>query len=82
MLWNPWRKEYLSTLTQDKKELVQTTKILKINESNIPGLYWSLGKIIETFPEKDDVVRTVKVKTPNNHIIRPANKLHLLESSD
>ena len=43
---------------------------------------WPLGRIVETFPGQDGVVRTVKGKTPNNEFIRAANKLHLLEASD
>ena len=53
-----------------------------INESNVPRSYWCPGRIIETFSGQDGVVRAVKLKSPNNEFIRPANKLHLLEASD
>ena len=87
MLWNRWRKEYLPTLTQSKKGLVHNTNfksgdLVIINEFNVPRSYWFLGRIIETFPGQDRVARSVKVKTPNNEFIRPANKLYLLEASD
>ena len=35
-----------------------------------------IGLLAETLPGQDGVVRTVKVKTPNNEFICPANKLH------
>ena len=84
MLWNRWRKEYLPTLTQSKKGLVHKRNfkigdLVIINESNVPRSYWPLGRIIENFPGQDRVGCIVKVKTPNNVFIRPANKLYLLE---
>ena len=87
MLWNRWRKEYLATLTQRKKKLVHNRNfkigdLVIISESDVPRSYWPLGRIVETFPGQDGVVRTVKGKTPNNEFIRFANKLHLLEASD
>ena len=36
---------------------------------------------IEMYPRKDGIVRTVKVKTPNNELIRPTEKLCLLENN-
>ena len=87
MLWNRWRKEYLPTLTQCKKELVHNRNfkiedLVIINESNVPCMCWPLGRIIGIFPGQDGVVCTVKVKTPNNEFISPANKLHFVEASD
>ena len=35
-----------------------------------------IGLLAETLPGQDGVVRTVKVKTPNNEIIRLANKFN------
>ena len=37
--------------------------------------------LIEMYPRKDGIVRTVKVKTPNNELIRPSEKLYLLENN-
>ena len=36
---------------------------------------------IEMYPRKDGIVRTVKVKTLNNELIRPSEKLCLLENN-
>ena len=67
--------------------MVSNSKNLKfgdlviIQSENIPMSHWPLGRIIETYPGKDGIVRTVKVKTPNNELIRPSGKLCLLENN-
>ena len=81
MFSNQWRNEYLPTLIQRRK-WYRNSKNLKfgdlviIQSENIP-----LGRVIETYPGKNDIVRTVNVKTPNNKLIRPSRKLCLLENS-
>ena len=44
-----------------------------------PRSHWPLGRIVEVYPGKDGIVRSVKVKTPNNELIRPSGQLYLLE---
>ena len=41
---------------------------------------WSTDHVIETYPGVDGVVRLVKVKTPNNKLVRPTASLCLLEA--
>ena len=48
-----------------------------IESENIPKSHWSFGRIIETYLEKDSIVRTVKVKMPNNEPIGQSWKLYL-----
>ena len=40
---------------------------------------WLLGRILETYQGAKDVVRTMKLKTRNGEMIRPASKLAILE---
>ena len=56
--------------------------LVVIQTDNIPRSYWLLGRIIEKYPGVDGVVRTVKVKTPSNELLRPAQKLCLLEKAN
>ena len=56
--------------------------LVVIQTDNIPRSHWPLGCIIETYPGVDGVVRTVKVKTPSNDLLRPAQKLCLLEKAN
>ena len=56
--------------------------LVVIQTDNIPRSHWPLGCIIKTYPGVDGVVRTVKVKTPSNDLLRPAQKLCLLEKAN
>ena len=87
IFWHQWRKEYLPTLLERRK-WYQKSKNLKfrdlviIQSENIPRRHWALSRAIEAYPGNDGgVVRTVKVKTPNNEFIRPSGKLCLLENN-
>ena len=87
MFWHRWRKEYLPTLLEQRK-WYQKSKNLKfrdlviIQSENIPRPHWPLSRVIEAYPGNDGgIVRTVKVKTPNNEFIRPSGKLCLLENN-
>ena len=42
---------------------------------------WPLGHVIETYHEKNGIVRAGKVKTTNNELIRLSGKLVLLENN-
>lgn len=52
-----------------------------VREDNSPRLQWPLGVIVELFPGKDGIIRSVKVKTAKGVISRPVQKLHNLELS-
>ena len=40
---------------------------------------WELARIVNTFPGKDNVVRTVEVQTKDGKYVRPVAKLAKLE---
>ena len=88
MFWHVllWRKEYLPTLIQRRKWYLNSKNLkfgdlVIIQSENIPRPHWPLGRVIETYPGNDGIVRTVKVKAPNNELIRPSGKLSLLENN-
>ena len=76
MFWSRWLKEYYPTQNLNVGDLVV------IQTDNIPRSHWSLGRLIETYPGVDGVVQTVKVKTPINELLQPAQKLCLLEKAN
>lgn len=85
MFWRRWIKEYLPTLVPRKKWTNQNRNLQKgdlviLPMEHTPRSYWPLGRVIETYPGKDNVVRSVKIKTPNNELIRPSSQLHLFEA--
>jgi len=65
--WRRWSNEYLSTLQQRFKwstqnRNLQVDDVVLVKEDNTPPMHWRTGRIIQTFPGKDQIVRVVKVK--------------------
>ena len=50
-------------------------------DSNTPRSQWPLARVIKAHPSKDELVRSVTLKLPNTALVRPLNKLFLLEGS-
>ena len=50
-------------------------------DSNTPRSQWPLARVIKVHPSKDELVRSVTLKLPNTALVRPLNKLFLLEGS-
>jgi hypothetical protein len=84
LFWSRWIKEYLPSL-QARPKWLTVKQNLKLNDlvllvdNNLPRGRWNLGRIVETYPGKDDLVRTVKVKTKAGEFVRPIQKLCMLE---
>lgn len=84
-IWKRWSQEYLNTLQQRAKwqtpaKNIANGDLVLIKSENTSPLHWPIGRILETFPGKDGVVRTAKVKTSTGHLVRPAVKLFPLPS--
>ena len=78
--WNRWSAEYLTSLQSRSKWRVsqknlEVGDLVLIKNENLPPLQWKLGKILKTFPGKDNKVRVVEVKTQTGELIRPIAKL-------
>lgn len=57
--------------------------LVLVKEDNIAPSHWSLGRVKETFPGPDGLVRSVKINTINGDFKRPITKLGVLsENSD
>ena len=71
--WNRWLKEYIPTLTPRSKWTRQTRNfkigdLVIIKSKYIPRNHWPLGRVIETFVGSDDIIRSIKVKTPSTNL--------------
>ena len=82
--WNRWRKEYLPTLTSRNKWMtgsrnVQVGDLVMLLDQNMVRGRWSLGRISNVFPGRDNVVRHVEVDTSTGRYIRPLTKISPLE---
>ena len=84
--WKRWVRKCLTTLQLRQKWLrpkrnLQNGDVVLIRDENTPRKSWPMGRIIQTFPGKDGLVRAARVKTSWSTLTRPVTKLCLLESS-
>jgi len=64
--WKKWHQEYLTTLQQRPKWTTSTLNlsiddVVLVKESNTPS--WHIGRFMETYLGKDNLVRAVELKT-------------------
>ena len=78
-----WLKEYLLSLREKVRASYCPPRVWKVGEvalfklPNKAKAYWPLVRILQTFPDDDQVIRTVKILKPNlsevvvsvNHLI-------------
>ena len=76
--WCRWVNEFMPTLLRRQKWF-QKDKNLQVNDVVLYDLQqqskWVLGRVIDTYPDKNGLVRTVLVKTQSFTLKRPISKL-------
>ena len=83
--WSRWTAEYLPLLrnrskwTETRRNVSVNDVVLVLDERTIRN-QWHLGRVIETFPGDDGLVRTVRVLTKGTIYCRPVTKICLLET--
>ncbi|XP_073817221.1 uncharacterized protein [Musca autumnalis] len=82
-----WKDEYLKELHKRHKwqfpvDNLKEGMMVVIKEDNIPPNSWRLGRITNTFPGRDNLVRIVEVKTERGTITRPITKLVVIPLKD
>ena len=85
--WTRWRKEFLQSLQvrnkwkhKDRNFIVNDIVLLK---TDAPRNEWPIAIIVQTFPDKDNVVRTVKLRLANSKSVdRPISKIILLKEAE
>ena len=78
--WKRFIKEYIPSLNARKK-WNKVNDIVLLYDSNTPKSFWTLARVIKVHLSKDELVRSVTLKLPNTILVRPVNKLCLLEES-
>lgn len=83
--WSSFRKDYLSTLQsrykwKSKEQNLKLGDIVLLKEDNLPPGSWILGRIIETYPGSDGLVRNVRVQTKTSNFNRAVRTLVKLDT--
>ena len=85
--WHRWESEYLSSINRYNKWKYPSRNampgdLVLLQESGTAPTKWPLGRILETHPGKDDLVRVVTVKTAQGIYTRPISKIAILLPAD
>lgn len=85
--WKSWSKDYLTQLQprskwQKSHENLKKGQVVIVSDDNAPPSRWKIGRIVEAFPGKDGLVRTVDVSCGGHILKRPIHKLGLLPIID
>lgn len=81
--WIRWSRDYLQSLqsrgkwTKEKANVSVGDLVLITSKKTVPT-QWPLGRILQTFPGADGLVRVVQVRTSEGSFRRPVHKLILL----
>lgn len=81
--WKKWSAEYLSRLQQrpkwaQRQPNLKIGNLVLIKDEQLPPTRWALGRIIETHPGDDGLIRVVTLKTRGSIMKRPITKISLL----
>ena len=81
--WKKWKDEYIKQLPLPSyKKANQKTNVgsvVLIREDNCPRLQWPVGVVEEIITGKDNIARTVQVRTKTGVLTRPIQRIHNLE---
>ena len=82
--WKRWTCEYLPELQrrhkwQNVKPNIQVGDLVLVMDESMPRGCWPLGLVTETNVGRDDLIRSVKVKTKSTIMTRPITMIVLLE---
>jgi hypothetical protein len=99
LFWKRWRREYLSSL-QERQKWTNIRRNLQVNDlvllvdEMVPRGQWSMGRVIETYPDSQGLVRKIKVRRCNKEqknsdngdlkttdVVRPIDKVCLILES-
>ena len=83
-----WTREYLPSLQQrqrwNKLQLnLAVNDVVLLLDENLPRSVWPLGRVLKVYHNrKDGLVRSAKVKTRTSELMRPIDKIVLLETAE
>lgn len=82
LFWKRWQSDYLNQLQMrtkwtDEREAPKIGDSVLIREENLPPAQWQTGKIVDTHPGDDNLIRVVSVKVGDSTFKRPITKICL-----
>ena len=85
-IWRKWRSEYLTQLSvrnkwRNTEQNMHVDDLVTIQDDNLPPGKWMMGRVLETHPGQDGLVRVVTLKTKSGIVKRPVVKLSILPIS-
>lgn len=85
--WTRWSNEYITTLQKRSKWFKEPIKLRNgllviLQEDHTPPQSWRLGRIIDTHPGKDGIIRVVTVRTSSGIYRRATTKIAVLPIDD
>ena len=85
--WRRFIKEYIPSLNirkrwsrEDPSANIKTGDLVLMVDDNASRGNWPLARVTKLYPGRDNVVRTVSLKTTKGFLIRPVRRLCLLEN--
>ena len=84
--WTRWKKEFLHSLQERIKwtkprRNMQVADVVIVKDDNKARNRWSLARVIETYPNKDDgLVRSVKVAIGDTELSSTGKRVHPLST--
>ena len=76
LFWSRWRSEYLPLLQHRQKcrypeKSLNVGDVVLMADKELPRCRWPLGRVVETMPGRDGLVRSVKLRTRGGEVCRP-----------
>lgn len=87
LFWKRWTQEYLP-LIQERQRWSKVKRsfapgdIVVVVDSTAPRGSWLMGRILETKPDAQGLVRTVRLQTKSSILERPITKICLLQEAE
>ncbi|KAG1672253.1 Seipin [Nymphon striatum] len=84
LFWSVWTHNYLRNLPPSIKKFqakgaIEVGALVLIREDHLPRMQWPLGIVVDLYPGRDGLIRSVRIKTSKGEVNRPIQRLHSLE---
>ncbi|KAK7906730.1 hypothetical protein WMY93_015342 [Mugilogobius chulae] len=78
--WSRWRKEYLANICsrqcwREPRRNLQMGDIVILKDDDAPRNEWKLGRVLETMPGKDGLVRKVRLMLGDRRFVRKGEQI-------